>query len=217
MCSKEVAEIFVPLHIHTGADAVSGFYGHKKKSIFQSVVKSEEACELLTCLGKMIPVTEATLERMAPFTIKYVYRDKDSRTFAEAGALKWNKMKKKPTQRIPPDRESHNLKVKRANYQVYILHRYDKPEAPPTPLEHGWELVEGKCQPLRCISAPLPKNIDDMFTKEHCKQRSAEFDSEGESDIDSESDSSEEEFNDWSKILSHMVYQENFPNFLFRT
>ena len=217
LCSKEVAEIFVPLHIHTGADAVSGFYGHKKKSIFQSVVKSEEACELLTCLGKMIPVTEATLERMAPFTIKYVYRDKDSRTFAEAGALKWNKMKKKPTQRIPPDRESHNLKVKRANYQVYILHRYDKPEAPPTPLEHGWELVEGKCQPLRCISAPLPKNIDDMFTKEHCKQRSAEFDSEGESDIDSESDSSEEEFNDWSKILSHMVYQENFPNFLFRT
>ena len=41
-------------------------------------------------------------------------------------------------------------------------------------------------------------NIDDMFAKEHCKQRSAEFDSEGESDINSESDSSEEELNDWS-------------------
>ena len=37
-----------------------------------------------------------------------------------------------------------------------------------------------------------------MFTKEHCKHRSAEFDSERKSDIDSESDSSEEEFNDWS-------------------
>ena len=145
LCSKEVAEIIVPLHIYTGAGAVSGFYGHGKKSIFRSVVKSEEACELLTCLGKVIPVTEATLERMAPFTIKYVYGDKDSTTFAEARALKWNKMKKKSTQRIPPDRESHSLKVKRANHQVYILHRYDKPEAPPTPLEHGWELVEGNC------------------------------------------------------------------------
>ena len=35
LCSKKVAEIIVPLH--TGADAVSGFYGHGKKSIFQSV------------------------------------------------------------------------------------------------------------------------------------------------------------------------------------
>ena len=168
LCSKEVAEIIVPLHIHTRADAVSGFYGRGKKLIFQSVVKSEEACELLTCLGKVIPVTEATLERMALFTIKYVYGDKDSTTFAEARARNCNKMKKKSTQRIAPDRESHNLKVKRANYQVYILHRYNKPEAPPTPLEHGWEFVEGKCQPLRYISAPLPNNIYDMFTKEHC-------------------------------------------------
>ena len=43
LCSKEVPEIIVPLHIHTGADAVPRFYGHGKKSIFQSVVKSEEA------------------------------------------------------------------------------------------------------------------------------------------------------------------------------
>ena len=148
LCSKEVAEIIVPLHIHTGADAASGCYGHGKKSIFQSVVKSEEACELLTCLGKVILVTEATLETMALFTIKYVYGDKDSTTFDEARALKWNKMKEKSTQRILPDSESPNLKVKRANYQVYILHRYGKPEAPPTRLEHGWELVEGKWQPL---------------------------------------------------------------------
>ena len=198
LCSKEVAENIVPLHIHTRADAVSGFYVHGKKSIFQSVVKSEEVCELLTCLGKVIPVTEATLERMALFTIKYVYGDKDSTTFAKARALKWNKMKIKSTQRILPDRESHNLKVKRANCQVYILHRYDKPEAPPTPLELlGWELVKGKCQPLRYISAPLSKNINDMFTKNHCKQRSAEFDSEKESDIDSES---EQEFNDLEVI-----------------
>ena len=161
-------------------------------------MKSEEACELLTCLGKVIPVVEATLERMALFTIKYVYGNKDSTTFAEARALKWNKMKKSRHKEFLQTVSHTILKVKRANYQVYILHRYDKPEAPPTPLEHGWELVEGKCQPLRYISAPLPKNIDDMFTKEHCKQRSAEFDSEGESDIDSESDSSEEEFNDWS-------------------
>ena len=96
-------------------------------------MKSEEVCELLTGLGKVIPVTEATLETMALFTIKYVYGDKDSTTFAEAHALKWNKMKKTSTQRIPPDRESHSLKVKRANYQVYKLHRYGKPEAPPTP------------------------------------------------------------------------------------
>ena len=60
LCLEEVAEIIVPLQIHTGADAVPGFYGH-------------------------------------------VCGDKDSTTFVEARALKWNKMKKKSTQRVPPD------------------------------------------------------------------------------------------------------------------
>ena len=194
-CSKEVAKIIVPLHIHTGADAVSGFYGHGKKSIFQSVVKSEEACELLTSVGKIIPVTEATLERIALFTIKYVYGDKVSKTLSEAHAVKWNRMKKKSTQRIPPDHDSHDLKVKRVNYQVYILLSYDKPEPPPSPLDNGWNLVDGKCQPLRYVSAPLPKNLDEIFTKQHCEQSRNESDLESQSDTDSSdsSDSSEED------------------------
>ncbi len=77
-----------------------------------------EAHTLLETLGTALPVSETSVESMTDFTIKYVYKDKVNRTLAEARATKWKTMKKKSTLRIPPDVESHHLKVQRANYQV---------------------------------------------------------------------------------------------------
>ena len=36
----EIARIIVPLHVNSGADAVSGFFGHGKKTILQKLMKS---------------------------------------------------------------------------------------------------------------------------------------------------------------------------------
>ena len=47
LCSAEIARIIVPLHVNSGADAVSGFFGHGKKTILQKVMKSEYAQTLL--------------------------------------------------------------------------------------------------------------------------------------------------------------------------
>ena len=43
LCSVEMAKIIVQLHVSTGADAISGFFGHGKMSIMKKVVKSESA------------------------------------------------------------------------------------------------------------------------------------------------------------------------------
>eukprot|EP00794_Sanderia_malayensis_P017851 gene17851-19634_t len=160
LCTEEVSKIIVPLHIHTGADAVSGFFGHGKKSVVEKTVKSSDAMQLLKDVGKSVPATPEVMEHLANFTIRYVYGDRKSTTLAEARALKWEKMKNKSTRGIPPDQDSHDLKAKRVNYQTNILINFDKPDHPPSPLNHGWTLENGKCQPLRYTKAPLPEKFE---------------------------------------------------------
>jgi len=57
LCPKDVADIIVPLHIFSGCDTTSGFYGHGKKTVYDKVTKSQEACSLLKQVGKQLSVT----------------------------------------------------------------------------------------------------------------------------------------------------------------
>eukprot|EP00794_Sanderia_malayensis_P006670 gene6670-7422_t len=142
------------------AEAVSRFFGHGKKSVVEKTVKSSDAMQLLKDVGQSVPATPEVMEHLANFTIRYAYGDRKSTTLAEARALKWEKMKNKSTRGIPPDQDSHDLKAKRVNYQANILINFDKPDHPPSPLNHGWTLENGKCQPLRYTKAPLPAKFE---------------------------------------------------------
>ena len=77
----------------------------------------------------------------------------------EACAKKWSIMKQKSTLRLPPDEESHHLRALRVAYQSYIWLNFDIPDAPPSPLQYGWQMVDGKCVPIRYITAALPVEL----------------------------------------------------------
>ena len=79
LCRSDVADVIVPFHIHTGADAVSSFYGHGKPSIFDTATKSEEVRKLLQGLGKRLPVTADMQDDMEQFTIRYISRTRLAR------------------------------------------------------------------------------------------------------------------------------------------
>ena len=83
------------------------------------------------------------MEDLEKFTIKFIYNDKHSKRLAEARALKWKIMKKKSTQRLPPDPDSFNLRAQRVNYQSYIFTNYMVKDAPPSPISYGWTIIEG--------------------------------------------------------------------------
>lgn len=189
LCSPEMAQVIVPLHIHTGADAVSGFFGHGKRTVFNSVQRSQEAKDLLTRIGKSLPITEEVEQNMTQFTIRHVYQDRISHTLGEARTSKWMKMKKKSTLRIPPDQDSHLLKVKRVNYQVFLFYNYHSATVPPSPLGHGWTLEGGRCVPIRYTKPALPKELSDLIIGQG--QLLSLSDSESESDSDGISDSDE--------------------------
>ena len=40
LCSEEMSNVIVQLHVATGCDSISAFYGHGKKSIMQQAMKS---------------------------------------------------------------------------------------------------------------------------------------------------------------------------------
>ena len=49
LCSADMAKVIIPLHVHIGADAVSGFFGQGKISVWRKVEKSPRvATSLLT-------------------------------------------------------------------------------------------------------------------------------------------------------------------------
>ena len=72
LCSESDAEIIVPLHIHTGADAISGFFGHGKKSVVKATFKSKEAHRLLENIGKTLNVNQNIFDEITKFTIKFI-------------------------------------------------------------------------------------------------------------------------------------------------
>ena len=187
LVDKEIPDVIVPFHIHTGADAVSSFYGHSKPSVFDSAMKSQEACSQLKELGKCLPVQAKTKTDMEQFTIKYIYKDKISKTLAEARANKWDSTKRKSTLRIPPDIDSHDLKITRANYQTFIMLNFAEPDAPPSPLQHGWRLQDGQCLPIRYSKPSLPDCLSIVSTT-NTVESDTDSDISDTSDSDSDSD-----------------------------
>ena len=51
LCSKETSKIIVPLHVMTGCDVTSSFFGVGKRTVWKQVQKSTEGEMLLTNLS----------------------------------------------------------------------------------------------------------------------------------------------------------------------
>ena len=72
MLSKEVADIIIPLHVITGSDHISGFYGHRKKKVLAKVVSDPEARKLLRRVGENLQLEEDVRADMKSFVLSIV-------------------------------------------------------------------------------------------------------------------------------------------------
>ena len=43
LCTKEVAQIIVPMHIHNGSDTTTAFFGHGKTTVFTKCTSNNNA------------------------------------------------------------------------------------------------------------------------------------------------------------------------------
>ena len=126
-----------------------------------------------------------------------MYGDKNSRTMAETRAAKWKTMKSKLFIRLTPDADSLHQHCLRTNYLAYLVH-HPSLKSHPSPLGHGWEMVGGRCRPVRHTRAALPMHLPAPGSDEESEEDNEE---EGDHDVErrgdsSESDDSEAEFCD---------------------
>ena len=82
-------------------------------------------------------------------------------------ATKWKKMKFKKAKslaRIGPDDDSNSLRNKRVLYEINILLNFQSPDGPPSPLDHGYYLINGLCVPIMYTKPSLPNNLASQLT-----------------------------------------------------
>ena len=189
MCPDEdIAKCLIPFHVMTGCDANSCFYGHGKLLLYDKMAKSAEARILLSKCGESLPLSDDALDDLNTYVIRYIYGDVHSTSLELARAAKWKKQKKNSLMRLPPDEDSLQQHIKRANFLAYVQ-RHPDLRGHPSPIGHGWELVNGCCRPVRHTKPALPLSLPPL--QDDCDSDS-EADSNSEADCDCEADSDSE-------------------------
>ena len=189
MCTEDVAKCLIPFHVLTGCDANSCFFGHGKMSLYEKLSKSTEARSLISKCGEGLPLSDDVLNDLKSFVIRYIYGDTQSSSLNLARATKWRRQKKKSLMRLLPDDDSLEQHIKRANFLAYIQ-RHPDLRRHPSPIGHGWELVNGCCRPVRHTKPALPisLSVQPMQQDDYDCDSEANSESEAESDFDSELD-----------------------------
>ena len=91
------------------------------------------------------------------FVIKYVYGSKELGC-AETRKTWWEKLKKKSTQRLIPDKDTLNHICLRANYLAYCQKNFHLSHHP-SPIGNDWGIIDGKCRPVRNVLPALPASL----------------------------------------------------------
>ena len=202
MLPGEIASIIIPLHVISGSDHTSAFCGYGKKKLLAKVAKDPQARELLEKVGESLELDDKVRDQMKKFVLTYIYGGSGDVTCGQARASKWNKLKSKSLVRLPPDADSLNHHIERTNYISYCQLNYNMFEHP-SPIGHGWELVNGKCRPVRNTVPPLPEQLRDLGSSNESSDESG--DDEG-SEYGISSSSDEEQWSCFWSISPKDIY-----------
>lgn len=126
--------------------------------MLSKVINNPDASELLKRVGEDVELYDEVRADMKAFVICNVYAESGDVSCGQARASKWHKLKKKSTMRLPPDSNSLDFHVERTNYITYCQRHYNLLEHP-SPIGHCWEIMNGKCRPVRHTLPPLPEQL----------------------------------------------------------
>ena len=133
----------------------------------------------LSRCGESLDLEEGVVDQLFEFTRHVIYGDNKRSTIAEARAAKWKRMKNKSFICLPPDADSlpprQLLGV--SNVSPSLKHH-------PSPLGHGWELVGGRCRPVRHTRPALPTHLRAPGPAEESGEDDSEEQDEDEGDDD---------------------------------
>ncbi|KAK7065650.1 hypothetical protein SK128_006975, partial [Halocaridina rubra] len=177
-----MASCIVQLHYMTGCNGNSCFYGKGKKSVYDQVMKSPVAQPQLSRSRDSLDLDEEVVGHFFEFTRQVIYGDHRSKTMAEAHTKKWKSIKNKSFLHLPPDADSLCQHCLRPNYLAYLMwHPFLKHH--PSPIGHCWELVDGRCRPVRHTQPALPKHLPSPSPAEASEEAEIDYDDGKDDDV----------------------------------
>ena len=84
----------------------------------------------------------------------------------------------------PPDADSLRQHCLRANYLAYVV-RHPSLKRHPSPIGQGWELVGGRCRPVRHTQPALPMHLPASRPAEVSGKDESEYDEDENDDVQS--------------------------------
>ena len=118
--------------------------------------KSPRGKQQLSRCGNSLELDDKVLEGLFQLTREVIY-DKMTSNMAGARASKWKKMKRKSFTRLPLDADSLRQHCYCVKYLYILCHPFLKHN--PSPVGHGWQLVGGRCRPVRHTQPALPTQL----------------------------------------------------------
>ena len=145
----------------SGTDWGGKFATISKKAWFKSFLELDDNDEILDALSSLGATQERPISRACAILEKFtcmVYAPKSSkRTLAE---LRWElfRLKGREGEKLPPKLSSFLPHLWRANYiaMVWKSSRHHVSELP-SPLLHGWEIVDDKNVSIKCLKPATPE------------------------------------------------------------
>ena len=158
-------------------------------SLYEKFSKSTVARSLISKCGEgLLLLRDDVLNNLKSFVIRYIYGDKQSSSLNLAHATKWKQQKKKSLMRLLPDDDSLEQHIKCANFLAYIQ-RHPDLRRHPSPIGHGWELLNGCCRPAHHTKPALPISLQVQSIQQDGYDSDSKSESQSEFDFDTESES----------------------------
>jgi len=95
MLPADVAKVIISLHVISGSDHTSSFFGHGQKKLLRKCKKDPQAMDLLRDVGESLQLNDGTKSDMKAFVVSTIYGENGEISCGEARASKWHKMLKK--------------------------------------------------------------------------------------------------------------------------
>ena len=160
---ETVCDHFPAMHAITGCDTTSYFYRISKIKVLQNMQKQIEFCELISCLGETLNLSDSNIERVKEFVRTIVYNGRPSESLVQTRVRLYQSLKQKLSMCIPPDPDSFKQCIKHAHYQTFKwVHCKEKMIAAINFESNSWSWCSDEeiVKPVWFVNSQLPASCD---------------------------------------------------------
>lgn len=162
----------IGLHVFTGCDTTSAFYGKGKKRALDIASKNDHFLDAFCQLGSSFTLTHSTVAMLESFVCKLYGQQTEEVNEARYKLFCLSS----PSERsLPPTKDSLNEHCKRCNYQAAI-HRNCLGQyiCEPSPTDHGWKMTNNQLMINWSTTDQVPAQLLKFI---HCSCQTGKCDS----------------------------------------